>query len=70
LASLFSNATNRPAVPETGGPLFVLDAVLEDGIVSLLFDGLKHVDGPSKLGDFHYIPVLTCLQVLNLDERG
>jgi predicted RecB family nuclease len=40
------------------GPLFVLDAVLEDEIVSLLFDGLKRVDGPSKLGDFHYFPVL------------
>jgi predicted RecB family nuclease len=40
------------------GPLFVLDAVLEDEIVSLHFDGLKRVDGASKLGDFHYVPVL------------
>jgi predicted RecB family nuclease len=39
-------------------PLFVLDATLEDDLVSLHFDGLKRVDGASKLGDFHYIPVL------------
>jgi predicted RecB family nuclease len=40
------------------GPLFVLDAVLEDDLASLHFDGLKRVDGPSKLGDFHYVPML------------
>lgn len=40
------------------GSLFGLNAVLEDEVVSLQFDGLKRVDGPSKLGDFHYIPVL------------
>jgi predicted RecB family nuclease len=40
------------------GPLFVLNAALEDEVVSLHLDGLKRVDGPSKLGDFHYIPVL------------
>jgi predicted RecB family nuclease len=40
------------------GPLFVLDATLEDDVVCLHFDGLKRVDGPSKLGDFHYLPVL------------
>jgi predicted RecB family nuclease len=39
-------------------PLIVLDAVLEDDLVSLCFDGLKRVDGPSQLGQFHYIPVL------------
>jgi predicted RecB family nuclease len=39
-------------------PLFVLDALLEDEVVSFHFDGLKRVDGPSKLGDFHYVPVL------------
>ena len=37
---------------------FFLDALLEDDQVSLVFDGLKRVDGPSRLGDFHYIPVL------------
>jgi len=40
------------------GPSFVLDAALEDDLFSLDFDGLERVDGPSKLGDFHYIPIL------------
>jgi predicted RecB family nuclease len=40
------------------GPSSVLDATLEDDLLSLRFDGLKKVDGPSKLGDFHYVPVL------------
>ena len=40
------------------GPLFVLDGTLEDDSLSLVFDGLKKVEGPSKLGDFHYIPML------------
>jgi predicted RecB family nuclease len=40
------------------GALFVLDATLEDDAFSLRFDGLKQVDGPSKLGDYHYVPVL------------
>src|SRR5208337_2459543 len=40
------------------GPSFVLNATLEDDLLSLSFDGLKRVDGPSKLGDFHYVPML------------
>jgi predicted RecB family nuclease len=41
------------------GPSFVLDATLEDDSLSLAFDGLKKVEGvSSKLGDFHYLPVL------------
>jgi predicted RecB family nuclease len=40
------------------GPSFVLDATLEDDLLTLRFDGLKKVDGPSKLGDFHYVPML------------
>jgi predicted RecB family nuclease len=40
------------------GPAFVLDAALGDDAVSLHVDGLKRVDGASKLGDFHYVPVL------------
>ncbi len=40
------------------GPSFVLDATLEDDAFSLGFDGLKRVDGPSQLGNFHYIPIL------------
>ena len=40
------------------GAAFLLDATLEDDLFSLSFDGLKKVEGPSKLGDFHYIPML------------
>jgi predicted RecB family nuclease len=39
------------------GPAFVLDPLLEDDTVSFRFDGLQKVDGASKLGDFHYVPV-------------
>ena len=31
---------------------------MEDDTFALRFDGLKKVDGPSKLGDYHYVPVL------------
>jgi predicted RecB family nuclease len=40
------------------GSSFVLNATLEDDLVSISFDGLKRMDGPSKLGDFHYVPML------------
>ena len=40
------------------GPPYVLGATLEDDLVSLRFDGLKRVNGASKLGDYHYIPLL------------
>jgi predicted RecB family nuclease len=40
------------------GPSFILDAALEDDLLALNFDGLKKVDGSSKLDDFHYIPAL------------
>jgi predicted RecB family nuclease len=40
------------------GTSFLLDATLDDDLLSLRFDGLKKVDGPSKLGDFHYVPML------------
>jgi predicted RecB family nuclease len=40
------------------GPLFVLDAIVEDDLVSLALDGLKRVPGVSKLGPFLYIPML------------
>ena len=39
-------------------PAFILDAVFEDDSFLLHFDGLKKVDGPSKLGAFHYVPML------------
>ena len=31
---------------------------VEDDDVALSFDGLKRVPGRSKLGNFHYVPVL------------
>jgi predicted RecB family nuclease len=40
------------------GPLYILDGTLEDGALALHFDGLKRVEGASKLGDFQYVPVL------------
>src|SRR5262245_41861992 len=40
------------------GALFVANAVVEDEFACLEIDGLKKVEGPSKLGDFHYVPVL------------
>jgi len=36
---------------------FILETTLEDSTISLSFDGLKKAPGPSKLGDFHYIPM-------------
>jgi predicted RecB family nuclease len=36
----------------------VLDATIEDEEASLRFDGLMRVEGASRLGDFHYAPVL------------
>ncbi len=42
------------------GATFFLNATWEDENVSLAFDGLHRVPGPSKLGDFHYVPVLFC----------
>jgi predicted RecB family nuclease len=40
------------------GPSFVLDGIFEDDLLALVFDGLKKIDEPSNLGDFHYIPLL------------
>src|SRR5262249_52306147 len=40
------------------GPQYILDGTLEDDALALQFDGLKRVAGESKLGDFHYVPVL------------
>jgi predicted RecB family nuclease len=46
-----------PAVLERGVPL-LLDATVEDEGLSVRFDALQKRAGPSKLGDFHYLPVL------------
>jgi predicted RecB family nuclease len=40
------------------GPPFILDVLLENGPFSVYVDALQRVDGSSKLGDFHYAPVL------------
>jgi predicted RecB family nuclease len=40
------------------GPSLILDATLENDLVSIRVDGLKRVSGPSDLGDFHYVPIL------------
>jgi predicted RecB family nuclease len=40
------------------GPLFILEATIEDDRISLSFDGLKKVPGASKLGQFLYVPLL------------
>src|SRR5258705_9268794 len=40
------------------GPLFVLDASIEDGQVSMTLDGLKQVPGSSSLGTFLYLPIV------------
>jgi predicted RecB family nuclease len=40
------------------GPQYILDGTYEDDALALHLDGLKRVEGESKLGDFHYLPVL------------
>jgi predicted RecB family nuclease len=52
--------TDIPLTTSTlrAGLSYVLDAILEDDLLLLTFDGLKKVDGPSELGDFHYVPML------------
>jgi predicted RecB family nuclease len=37
---------------------FVLDAELTNQHYAIHFDALRRVDGPSALGDFHYVPVI------------
>jgi predicted RecB family nuclease len=37
---------------------FLIDVTLNDDQFSLIIDGLKLVEGHSRLGDYHYIPVL------------
>src|SRR5262249_14143620 len=40
------------------GPQYLLDGTLEGEVLALHFDGLKRMEGKSRLGDFHYLPVL------------
>src|SRR5262249_22781059 len=41
-----------------GGAPLLAKAGIEDGDLSLCFDGLKRVDGSSPIGQHHYLPVL------------
>src|SRR3954452_15434118 len=50
-------AAATASVLKRGAPLLV-DIDLEDEGLSLRFDALKRVDGASRLGDHHYLPVL------------
>ena len=45
------------AVLRKGVPL-ILDPFVRDDTLSLRWDGLKRIEGPSRLGSFHYIPIL------------
>ena len=45
------------SVMRRGIPL-ILDVVVKDDILSVKIDGLRRVDGPSRLGEFHYVPIL------------
>lgn len=69
LAAINQTPARRPAEPiprsiplttdalKQGAPL-ILESTLEDDHFCLRFDALRRVDGPSMLGDFHYVPVL------------
>ena len=53
----------KTGIPLTAATLraglsYVLDPILDDHPWFLRFDGLKKVDEPSALGDFHYVPML------------
>jgi hypothetical protein len=56
-SEILRNLPLTPAVLKRGVP-FVLDAIVEDEGLSIRFDALQRVSGPSRVGDFHYIPVL------------
>jgi predicted RecB family nuclease len=40
------------------GASLILDAIIEDDTLSLKLDGLMRVEGPSRLGGYHYVPIL------------
>ena len=63
LAARFGGGATGRAVAVTTALLkqaapFLLDASLENDGLSLRLDALKRMDGASKLGDHHYLPVL------------
>ncbi len=62
VANLSADEIERDVVLSTStlkrGASYVFDAVLDNDQMLLVFDGLKRAHGPSKLGAFHYLPVL------------
>jgi predicted RecB family nuclease len=56
-----ATAERAPLLTRTrlqAGAWLILDATLEAAELALTFDGLERMQGTSKLGDFHYIPIL------------
>ncbi len=56
-SEILRSLTMTPAVLKRGVPL-MLDATVEDEGLAVRFDALQRAPGPSRLGDFHYLPVL------------
>jgi predicted RecB family nuclease len=59
----YRGSTYKQDVSITGAELgrgtdLILNAVIENDLVSLRIDGLKKVAGASRIGDFHYAPIL------------
>ena len=48
----------RSAETLRDGPPLLVDAVFESEVLSLRFDALKRVDGASKAGSYHYVPLV------------
>src|SRR4051812_48307450 len=63
LAARFGEGDTCPEMAVTAatlkqGKTLLVDAELEDEGLSLRFDALQRANGPSKVGDHHYLPVL------------
>ncbi len=66
IANLIAHHREREIIRETPlvvstlktGPAVILDGTFESELFSLRFDGLIKVQGPSDLGQFHYVPLL------------
>jgi predicted RecB family nuclease len=66
IANLIAHHRDREIIRESPlvvstlktGPAIILDGTYESERFSLRFDGLIKVQGPSDLGQFHYVPVL------------
>jgi len=47
------------------GAQWVINGVATYGPFSLFFDGIKKVDGRSKVANFHYMPILCDTQMMD-----